>query len=53
MNIALKYSAAERKYLAQILGIDEDLSRTSVLFLKQVDQFPGGTAVKITFGVDM
>lgn len=53
MNIALKRSAAERAYLAEIFGIDEDPSRALVLFLKQIDQLPGRTAVKIALGADM
>jgi hypothetical protein len=51
MEMALERGASERAYLPQAAGIDKDSSLTVVFLVKQVNQFPGGTAVKIPLGV--
>jgi len=45
--------AAEGIDLTKPAGIDDDLSRAVVFFVKQMDQLPGGAAVEIAFYLHM
>jgi hypothetical protein len=53
IQTVLEGTATKGAQLFEAAGIDIDLSLTVVLFVKQVDQFPSGAAVKIAAGVDM
>jgi hypothetical protein len=53
MKLALECIAAKGAYVSQVLGIDEDPSLAVVFVSQQMDQFPGGIAVEIPYGIDM
>jgi hypothetical protein len=48
MKPTLKGTATERVYLAQILGINNNPPLTVVFFMNQIEQLPGGAAIKIS-----
>jgi len=50
---APKSVAAEWVYHAQVTGIDKHSSFTVILIMNQIDQFPGGTPVKIPFWLNV
>jgi hypothetical protein len=53
IQAALEGAAAKRVQCRQLTGVDINLPLAVVLFMEQVDQFPGGTAVKVAAGPDM
>jgi hypothetical protein len=53
IEAAMEGAASERAQPRQVVGVNIDLALSVVLLVEQVDQFPCGTAVKITAGANM
>jgi hypothetical protein len=53
VEAAMEGAASERTQRRQVVGVDIDLSPSVVLFVEQVDQFPGGIAVKVAARTNM